>query len=193
MKPSKRRACAGVPSPTCWRRWNRSPRIRRTWWPTTTRVLKPTAKPMSCRVICLSAPGAATRPFASGFSPGSMATNRKARTRIVQFIKLLEARPELADGLLPVVLSGLQSDGIGGRHAPFAPGQGFEPRVLEKFRRAGSPAVAGRTGFPFVSRHHFPAHRRHQRWFLWHCARRHVDEISHRTRLAGRREISAAR
>ena len=110
---------------------------------------------MSCPAICLSARAAATRPSASAFSPASTATNPKAFMPGAVH-STAEAQAGTGGRLLPVVLPGLQSDRLRGRHAVFALRQGFEPRILEALGRTGSAPAGGGTAIAFVPRASFP-------------------------------------
>ncbi len=112
---------------------------------------------------------------------------------VVQFIKLLEAKPELATGyylsFYPVCNPTGFEDGT--RHS-----RSGKDLNREFWRNSDEPEVrllqAELISHSF-QRHHFAAHRRHQRRFLRRGARGDADEASHRAGVAGRREIPAAR
>ena len=177
---------------TCSRRWIKSPSIRRISWPITRRSLTRTAKLTNCRATCLSGRRAATRRSASAFSPASMATSRKARTRIVQFIKLLEAKPELAAGyylsLYPVCNPTGFEDGTRFSRS----GKDLNREFWKNSDQPEVRLLQAELDFAFVSGNHFAAHRRHERRLLRLRPRRDADEASHRTRVAGRRKTARA-
>ena len=102
---------------------------------------------------------------------------------IVQFIKLLEAKPELAAGYYLSFYPVCNPTGFEDGTRLSRSGRDLNREFWKNYQRAGSPAAAGRTHFPFVSRHHFAAHRRYERRFLRLRARRDADEASHRTRI----------
>ena len=112
---------------------------------------------------------------------------------VVQFLKLLEAKPELASGYYLSVYPVCNPTGFedGTRHSRSGKdlnrefwGNSNEPEV-----RLLQAELISRS----LQRHHRAAHRRHERRFLRHRPRGDADEASHRARLTSRREIPAPR
>ena len=192
--PSKpqppRRARIAAPSPNCSRRWKKSPRSSPNLVANHDARFEFDGESYELPRYLFVGPRGGDTPIRVGIFAGIHGDEPEGVHAIVQFIKLLEAKPELAAGyylsFYPVCNPTGFEDGT--RHSRAR--QGFEPRVLEKFRRAGSPAVAGRTRFAFVPGNHFAAHRRHERRLLRLRPRRDADEASHRAGACGGGKIS---
>ena len=88
----------GVPSPICWRRWIKSRAPPPVWSPITRRTSRWSANDTSSRVICSSDPKGGDAPIRLGIFAAIHGDEPEGAYALLQFVELLESKPELAAG-----------------------------------------------------------------------------------------------